>query len=287
MRLSTRSSILKSTSVEISVPRVLENSNLGKEYKKQTLVYGVPAEFSLLSIPEANPLTGQLLLDKEETNTTQEQEQVQNIISEAKAQAEQIIADATTKAEELWNTALQQSEELKISTEAAVRAEITPLAYAEGLEQGLKASQEEADKLHSQAKHYLELAQQVLRDEYDKAEQELLHLCLQISSKIINASFRLDSAKLLSVIRNLNLLPREKEGIKIHLSSQDWEWYKELDPEEKPSYGVIIDDSLRVGDAFIECAEGIFDARIDSQLEALEQYLLEELEHGRLDGFSK
>jgi flagellar assembly protein FliH len=75
--------------------------------------------------------------------------------------------------------------------------------------------------------------------------------------------------------------------MRIHLSGKDWEWYKLLPPEDKPPYPVIVDESLKPGDTTLECAEGIFDARIHSQLEKIGQYLFEELDHGGLDGFNQ
>lgn len=284
MRLSTRSSILKSTTVEISAPRVLENSRL--EYKKQTILYGVPADFSLLDLAGGSPLTGNLDLDIEPV-VQPGQEEASGIIAEAKSRAESIVTEAQQQAQEILDKAQQQKEEFQAEIEARVRAEIIPLAQAEGLEQGLREAEQEAGRLKEQARKYLELAQKALQNESEKAERELLHLCIQISSKIIQAHFQHDPESLLNIIRNLNLLPREKEGIKIYLSPQDWEWYKELPSADKPSYPVVIDQSLGTGDTFIECSEGVFDARIGTQLEILEQYLFEELEHGRLDGFSK
>lgn len=286
MKLFTRSSILKSTAIEIISPILLECE--------------APSEYLLLSMSKARQAT----IEKENTaasekipNSSEEENIISskeewsaegtNLIAQAKIEADHIIAEAREKAEELLKTAQLQSEDLRKSIENVVREEIIPLARAEGLEQGLEEAEREANLLRKQAKDYLELAQKVRKDEFDRVDQELINLCLHISEKIIHTSLSFDSRKLINIIRNLTLMPREKEGIKIHLSLSDWEWYKELPNEDKPSYPVIVDESLKMGDSFLECAEGIFDARIKSQLEVMEQYLLEGLEHGRLDGVSK
>jgi flagellar assembly protein FliH len=272
MKLFTRSTILKSTTVEITSPKLLESPKPGRDYKKNTKYQGILPEFPVLTMP-GEDLSEQIL----EQDT---------IISEAQTEANRILAEARKKAEEIVRTAHQDSENLRKNIEEAVRQEIIPLAQAEGLEKGLKQAAKEAVKLKQEAKGYLELARKALKNEYERVDKELISLCLQICEKIIFTSLRLDPQKLLSIIRNLTLMPREKEGMKLHLSLQDWEWYQDLPDEDKPPYPVIADESLNAGDSYLECREGLFDARIKSQLETLEQYLIEELSHGRLDSLS-
>lgn len=269
MKLFTRSPILKNSTVEITSPRFLECSIPKRDYKKQNILCEVPvAEFPFLIASEESP-------------------QEQETITKAKTEAENILAEARKKAEELLKSAQEQSAELRRKLEDELRKEIIPLAQAEGRQKGLEAAELEAESIKKQAKNYLELARKVFQDELDKADQELVGFCLQICERIIHSSLSIEPTKLLNVIRNLAVMPWEKEGIKIHLSPKDWEWYKALPAEDKPPYPVIIDESLQVGDSFLECAEGVFDARIDSQLETLKLYLFEELDHGRLEGIGK
>ncbi len=273
MKSFTRSTILKSTTVEITSPKLLEGPKPGKDYKKHTGLQGIPAEFPVLA------MLGEDLLEQAlEQDAT---------ISKAEVEADRIIAEARKNAEELVRKAHLESENLRKSIEEAVRKEIIPLAHAEGLEKGLKEAEKETAKLKKEAKNYLELARKALKNEYERVDKELISLCLQICERIIYASLSLNPQKLLSMIRNLTIMPREKEGMKLHLSLQDWEWYQDLPDEDKPPYPVIVDESLKAGDSYLECKEGLFDARIKSQLETLEQYLLEELSNGRLDSLSE
>jgi len=284
MKLSTRSSILKSTSVEILSPRIVECPDLEKEFKKLSMPHGVPADFSVFADQSESLLVKEQVL---EYTLAKGQEEALALITQSKLEAENIIAEARQKAQQILSQAQQESEAIRQSVEQAVRDEVLPLAQAEGYEKGLLEAAGEADRIRKQAKAYLELAQRILMDEFHRADRELVNLCLRICERIVHSTLSLQPDKLLSIIRNLTLLPREKEGLKIHLAAKDWEWYKKLPAEDKPAYSVIVDETLRPGDAYLECAEGVFDARINSQLDKMEQFLLEELDHGRLDGFSE
>ncbi|NLI94173.1 MAG: flagellar assembly protein FliH [Peptococcaceae bacterium] len=287
MKLFTKSSILKSTTVEITSPRILESPDLEKEYKKFAKRQGVPLEFPVLSTPGEAQLAEESAEIQTVSPLDRMKEESNTILLQARQQAEQILVDARNKAEEIIRTAQEDSMALRKSVEEEVQQVIIPLAQAQGYEKGVKEAVEEAERLRKQSKAYLEMAQNILMDELHKADKELVRLCLVISEKILHSVLEFEPERLVSMIRNLTLLPREKEGIKIHLSGRDWEWYKMLPLEDKPPYPVIVDETLKPGDAFLECAEGVFDARINSQLEKIEQHLFEELDHGRLDGFSK
>ncbi len=287
MKLFTKSSILKSTTVEIVSPRIVECPNLERGLNKQAMPQGVPVDFPDFSVT-GESVIHDLAEDYQPTSSVEiKNEEITTMIAEARAQADQIIAEANRQAQEIIANAHLEAETIQNRIEQKVRDEVTPLAQAAGFETGLKEAAEESQRLRLQAKAYLELAQRVLMDEYNQADRDIMKVCLQISEKIIHTSLNLEPEKLLSIVRSLTVLPLEKEGMKIHLSVKDWEWYRNLPAEDKPPYPVVIDETLRAGDAFLECAEGIFDARISSQLQKIEQYLAEELDHGRLDGFSE
>ncbi|RNC29564.1 MAG: hypothetical protein AWM53_00562 [Candidatus Dichloromethanomonas elyunquensis] len=284
MKLFTRSSILKSITVEVTSPRILESPDLERDYRKFAKPQGVPLEFPMLSAPGEGRAAESAGTQSESGNHIQEESN--NVFVEAKRQAEQVLAEARNQAAEIIRNAQTESIALRKTIEEQVRQEVTPLAHAEGYENGLREAKEEAELIRKQSRLFLEMAKKVLQDEFHKVDTELVQLCLKISERVIHSTLQAEPERLLNIIRNLSLLPREKEGIKIHLSGKDWEWYKTIPAEDKPLYPVIVDETLKAGDTFLECAEGVFDARVNSQLEKIEQYLYEELDHGRLDSLS-
>ena len=99
---------------------------------------------------------------------------------------------------------------------------------------------------------------------------------------MLNSSLQHKPEILLNILRNLVQMPLEKDTVILHLSDKDFQWYTELPEQDKLPYTVVADETLKCGDVLLECSEGMFDARINTQLERLERYLIEELKHGEL-----
>jgi len=262
MRLFTRTAILKSETIEITSPCLLENPKPEKKLKSQ----GTPVEFSL-----SLPLNDRIL--------SAEEEKISALLAQAEKEAAEIIAKAKKEAELLVQNAQAESEALKDKVAEQVRAEVTPLAQAEGYEKGWQEAQSKAKGIMDRAKAYLDMAQKVLQQEYEKVDEQLVKLALKIAEKVLNSSLQHDPQILLNVLRNVAQMPLEKETVTLHLSKEDFQWYAELSEQEKLPYSVVADETLKVGDVLLECSEGIFDARLNTQLERLERHLVEELKH--------
>lgn len=264
MRLSTKSSILKNTVVELVSPRRLEVPDLSSELpifsEKEGTVKNLDQEF------------------------LQEQDRK---LKEAEIKAAQIIENAELKAQEIIQNAQKESQAKREQYLEMLREEILASSQAEGYAKGLEKANQEADKIRKQAKAYLQLAETALTDKFHKVDKELVELALKISEKVLRVSLDIEPAKLLSIIREICLIPQEKEELKIYLSSQDWEWFKDLPEKDKPPYPVVVDESLKTGAVYITSTEGVLEAGIDSQLEKIGDYLREELKSVGLDGFSE
>lgn len=272
MKSFTRSHVLKSGTVEVVSPRIV---NI------------IPTFSSAVLAKEA-------FIDYQETNNQDSfqhhalnSEEENQILAEAYKKAEKIIAEAQKYSSEIIKEAEAEKNKLREELEESLRREVIPKAYSEGYEKGLQEAKEESKQIKQQAEDYLQLAETALADEFQRVDQELIHLSLKLSEKIIGSSLTFDSRKLLGMINELTLLPHKKQGLKIYVSQADFEWLNQLSEEERPPYQIILDQSLRRGDTYLESEEGIFDARLDSQLEKLEQALLEELENGGLDSTSQ
>lgn len=283
MKSFTSTSILKSTTVEIISPKLVKSPEIQRLSYKQPVIQGTALELPVLnhSYPKG------LAADTAGIAASLDHEEVSALLRQAKAEADRIVNDAKKKAEMMLKEAEEERASLRKEFEDSVRKEVIPLAKAEGYNQGLAEAQKETQRLRNQAKNYLELARCALKDEYARVDKELVALCLKICECITHSTLTLQPTNLLNIIRNLALMPHEKQNMKIHISGEDWEWFRELPAEDLPPYQIIVDESLRAGDTFLECEEGIFDARINSQLEKIEQYLLEELGNGGLDGSSQ
>ncbi|KUO65609.1 MAG: hypothetical protein APF84_14915 [Gracilibacter sp. BRH_c7a] len=286
MRSFINSPVIKNTTVEIISPKLVESNDFERYIPRQSVIKGtavveyLPLSDYRTTISQAEPNY------MKQFSLVEQQEEVSALLLQAKKEADHLIAEAQKEAALILQTAQAERDMLKETMTESIREEVFPLAQSEGYEKGLQNAEKEAEKIKKQAKNYLQLAQSALMDEFQRVDKELLSLCLKISERITHSTLSMEPSRLLNVIRNLTLMPREKTNIKIHISNEDWEWFKKLPEEDKPPYAIVIDESLGIGDTFLECEEGIFDGRIDSQLDKIGQFLFEELDNGRLDGTS-
>ncbi len=206
-------------------------------------------------------------------------EEATAIIAKARAEAAEIRRQAEEDGAAILAKARAEEESLRLQLEADVRSEVFPQAQQEGYEEGVRAGREEGANLRAEAYALLNLAQTALEAEYVKVDEEILHLSILIAERLARAALTIDPARLVAIVRNLSLLPQERQGWRLHLAAADADWIQRLEPGELPCPWVV-DESLNRGDCVLECQEGIFDARVATQLERLEEALREELRRG-------
>jgi flagellar assembly protein FliH len=295
MKLSTRPRVVKGNAVEVSIPRLVECQNGGFQFLGEYLT--VVRDTSLSLSEEENRDFINLkreALHEPRSGVRDWETDVSTVLNQAKAQAEEIIAQAQeilTKAQvEAQNfeaDARQKIEDLRIRVQEEVSRQAYKEGYAEGLAQGLnegtQKGKEEAEEIKKEAKDLLHLAQRAVDVEFSKVDETLLRLALKVSERIVRVNLKHHPDYLLHRIRALTLLPQEREGWRLHVSQHDAQWLRNLPPKEKLTIPLIEDDTLKPGDCYLECLEGIFDARLEAQLERFEHLLREELRHGGLE----
>lgn len=202
------------------------------------------------------------------------------ILAEAKEQAQAIIRQSEQEALAIVERARAEAESYRAEIAAAVRAEVGPQAEAEGYAAGRQQAEAMARAMLDQANRLLDLAHRAVEEEFRKADEPLVRLAVQISERILRSTLSISPQQLLTIIRTLPLFPEERGDWSLHVSAQDASWLGEL-PAQLPC-PVVRDETLAPGDCYLESGEGIFDARLESELARLEQILVEELRRGGL-----
>ena len=260
MRLSTSGRVVKSYNVEVSAPRIVECKDCFQSFEASLAVMKVEEEVAATSDFSIMPETSVLEIEA--------QEKAAQILAEAEASVQQIREQAQADLERQRQEVIQ-----------ATKAEAYPVARAEGYQAGLEAGEAEGKRLAHSANQYFQLAQRVVQEEYAKVDEALLTLAIKIAERVLHSSLAIDPRRLGSIIQALSLLPQEREGWRLHVAPEDARWLE----ENQPPYPWVTDESLSPGDCFLECQEGLFDARLEGQLAKLEHILREELEHGGLE----
>ncbi len=268
MKLSINGRVVKSYDVEVSTPRMVE-CNEGFQQ--------LGAVLAVLSVGEES---------QDSVNSVGLEPSVMRINpieAEAQEKAAMILAEAEMCVQTMLKEARADVDRLRQEVVESAQAEVFPAAqevgYQAGLQAGLQAGEAEGKRLAEKANQLFQLAQRAVQEEYSKVDEELLHLAIKIAERIVRASMALEPQRLVAVIQALTLLPQERVGWRLHVAPDDARWLE----GNQPSCPWVMDESLNPGDCFLECQEGIFDARLEAQLDKLEHILREELEHGSVE----
>jgi len=280
MRLSISGRVVKSNYVEVSTPRMVEWKEEFQQLGEYVAVLNVEETQSPANLGHS------ALFD------------VSALEEEAKEKAARIIAEAQTEARRILAQAQADSERLREEIKEAAKADIFPQAQAEGYQTGhqegyqagyqagFQAGETEGKRLEEKANHLFHLAQRAAQEEFAKVDGDLLHLSVKIAERIVRSSLAVEPERLLGIIRSLTLFPQDRQGWRLHVASEDVSWLQQLDGDQL-SCPWVMDEALKPGDCYLECQEGIFDARLEAQLDKLEHTLREELEHGELEPISR
>lgn len=268
MKLSINGRVVKSYDVEVSTPRMVE-CNEGFQQLSPLL--------AVLSVEEVSQNSVDLA-------RLEQPVKMANLIEiEAKEKATLILAEAENSAQKILEEARADFGRLRQEVVEAARAEIYPAAQSEGyqagFQAGLIAGEAEGKHLTEKANQLFLLAQRAAQEEYAKVDEDLLRLAMKIAERIVRGSLAVEPRRLVAIIQALTLLPQERLGWRLHVAPEDSRW---LEGDQSPC-PIVIDESLNPGDCFLECQEGIFDARLEAQLNKLEHTLREELEHGNVE----
>lgn len=282
MRLSINGRVVKSNNVEIASPRMVECKEGFQQLGEYVAVLNVAEEEQPAMNRVQNPVFDTALLEKEA------QEKAAKIVAEA-------VEKAEAEAQKILGQAQSESERLREEVKEKTRAEIIPAAREEGYQAGkqegyragYQAGEAEGKDLLEKAQQLFHLAQRAVHEEYAKVDQDLLGLAIKIAERLVRSSLDADPQKLLGIIHSLMLLPQEREGWRLHVAAQDAVWLEGLPEGTRPPCPWIIDESLSSGDCFLECQEGIFDARLEAQLDKLQHSLREELTNGSVEQFNQ
>lgn len=309
MKLSTRARVVKSSTVEVCIPRLVECQN--GEFKFLGEHLSVVRDTSLsLSLEEsthsskrdtnshgndfeeqsAQRVVAKKWATEEENLLNQAKAQAQEILTQAKetlAQAEVAVAQAHKEAQEVQAKARAEAEDFRAKLHEEVSRKAYAEGHAQGFSQGLQEGKEQGEKeaiaIKREADDLLQLAKRAVQEELEKVDEVLLRLALKVAERIVRVKNELHPEYLLSRIRALTLLPEQREGWWLHVAVKDAEWLLKLPPNERLKIPLVEDETLSPGDCFLECSEGIFDARLEAQLDRIEQLLGEELRYGRLE----
>ena len=284
MKSFIKGRIFKSRDVEVSTPRMVEFLEGFQQLGTCLTVLTEGGEVQ----NSARHEWGQTSLSEVETQEklallqAEAEAGARTVLAEAEARAQEVVAQAEARAQEILAQAQADVGRLRQEVVETAQAEVYPTAQAEGYQVGFKAGESEGKRVTEEANKLFQLAQQAVQEEFAKVDKDLLQLAFKIAERLVRSSLAVEPQRLVEIIRALTLLPQERLGWRLHVASEDAAWLEKLPEGSLPPCPWVMDESLSPGDCFLECQEGVFDARLEAQLDKLEHTLREELENGGL-----
>ncbi len=198
---------------------------------------------------------------------------VRKIKEEAEAEAEKILNDARAEAERIEEEAKRQAEE--------ILAEARRNAYGEGREEGFKEGQEEVSRLIERLHAILNAASDKRQEILNKTERQVVDLVLLIAYKVVKVISESQKKVVLENVKQALEKVKGETEIIIKVNTQDLnlttrhkkqfieavEGLKKVTVEE--------DNRVKPGGCIIETSFGDIDARIQKQLDVIEDKIRE------------
>lgn len=211
----------------------------------------------------------------------------QAIIDEAHEQARSIVEEAKHQASIVMDEALGQAEELKTKGrdegyQAGYQEGILQ-GKTEGLQQGLQEGQQEfCDKIQ-QANTIILKAQEEAKETIISAERQIIDIALKLAGKILASEIEENSMVVMPIVKKALEKVRDQEQITIKVNPQDYERVQDAKLDLQVSAGcdqcltVFADETVGVGGCVIDTANGLVDAKIDTQFELLKKAMQDNL----------
>lgn len=199
-------------------------------------------------------------------------------------QAQVIKTDAKNTADDLLKTAHESAQKIIADAHAEeerIKEEARKQGYETGHEEGFQKGNEEAnrlvERLHKMLDAVMERREEILRD----TESQIVQLVILITRKVVKIISESQKSVIMSNVlaalkkvkgRGKILLRVNLEEVKLTTEHTD-EFLKRVESIE--GITVVEDSSVEKGGCIVETDFGAIDARISSQLNEIEQKILE------------
>jgi len=193
----------------------------------------------------------------------------------AERQAAEIIAAARARAEELIDEAVRGAERLA--------AEARQTAYEEGRREGYAAGRREAETeaaaMRSQAEELLRMARAEREEQLQAVRAEIARLAVSVAEKILRRRLNDDPELVVAMVGEAIRRAHNGETLRVRANPRDVPLIEAHEGELAASVAglknleLIEDLGIAPGGCVVETGHGYIDARIDSQLELVENAL--------------
>lgn len=187
------------------------------------------------------------------------EEQGKALLEQAQQQAAAIVQEAKQQAEAVVQAAHAEGEAIKED------------ARRQGYHEGLQQAEKEAQEIRRQAQQVLQQAEQIRQQTFDRMEQEIIALAVEMAEKFLATQLRLDEEIVLDTAKEALKLVRDREQVTLYVHPQEADLYlgskQELEQilSDRAQLSIILDEQVKPGGCLVQSEQGMVDATVDTR----------------------
>ncbi|MBP2642417.1 MAG: Flagellar assembly protein FliH/Type secretion system HrpE [Firmicutes bacterium] len=207
------------------------------------------------------------------------EQKAREYLDEARQEAERIMQSAHEEAERIIAEAKSRADELCQKASESGYQDGHQEGFSEGEASAQQKLQQTLNESVEQAQATLELAAEEAERTMEEAQEQIIEISLAVAEKILFREIQENELVILPILKAAMDKVRDQDKITIRVHPEKYGLVLEA-KSELVSYlsghatvTVQADETLKIGDVFIETPYGNVDARIDSQFETVKAAL--------------
>lgn len=268
------SKVFKAFSVKIESPVVIEHG-LEPEVNSEIAIAGAGMEE-----PENDKIDGiepeaymaQVRAQADEI-LRETEEMVKDLLQTARQEAEKIIRNANEEAARVVAGGREQAKQIE--------QEAQQQGWQDGYDRGSQKAEEEYTGRLEEAKNIVQKAHLERQEIIAGSEDEIIQLALAVARKIISNELVVNPDSIVEIVKRAVLKVTDREEVTVRVNPENLDTTISAQDEISQSvkgirkFKVLADTGVAPGGCVVETPNGNVDARIERQLDEIEQALME------------
>ncbi len=286
------SKVIKSFSVKMESPVIIEHEDITVSVGTETVYDNQDEEGDESNNSEQKTGTGHNF--EHDTGQIDEQDLVPNI-EKIKEQAGEILRETEQMVKELIETARLESEKIiKSANEEATRTvsegrekikkiedEAQQQGWQDGYEHGLRSAEQEYFNKIEEAQNLVEKAHKERQEVIVGSEDEIVQLAIAVARKVIGHELATNPDTIVDIVKRAIQKVTDREELTIRVNPDNLDCAINSQDEITQSVKgvrklkILSDPTVSLGGCVVESPNGTVDARMERQLNEIEQALME------------
>ncbi|ABO50916.1 Flagellar biosynthesis/type III secretory pathway protein-like protein [Desulforamulus reducens MI-1] len=198
----------------------------------------------------------------------------EEVNQEKQLSPEEIMVLAQQQAAEMINRAKQEAKQIIQQTQSKAEAEARQMreqAKQAGWQEGITASQAEAEKIRQQASDVLRQSKEIYRQTLGKMEAEIVDLAVDIAERVVLTQLAVEPRTIMEIARECMDMVKNKPLVNLYVNHADYQMVQEGKNEllqglpGKVEMNILVDNGITPGGCRIETDQGQVDATLETR----------------------